>query len=216
MLHSLFTKTWRVTAVLLVAVAIVCPVFFVFVDLQTAKVVNAYLPITAKRFTEHITGAGDWLLWLFAVVALVSRFVFKNKLVCRKFLFPLVASAVAGIITTLLKTFVGRFRPKDFFENGNYGLEPFHNAASWPSGHSAGIMASMAAIAILFPKWRVPCFIVAALIGSTRIALSAHYPGDVFAGLVLGYLCAHWIYYLLLRYKQLPEQKTEPEHSTDS
>ena len=204
MLRNLFLNYRRITIVLLIAVAIVCPLFYFFVDLPVARFVNAGLPPAIFHFAEHITGAGDWFLWLFAVIALTSRLAFKNKSVFRKFLFPILTATIAGITTTILKSLVGRFRPKDFFENGNYGLEPFHNAASWPSGHSAGIMAFMAAVAILFPKWRVPCFAVAAVIGSTRIVLNAHYSGDVFAGLVLGYLCAHWLYYLLVRFKQLP------------
>jgi membrane-associated phospholipid phosphatase len=208
MLNSLLIKYRRITLILLAAVAITCPVFYFFIDLPVAKLVKTELPQAIHDFADHITGAGDWLLVLFAVIALTARFAFKNKLVFRQFLFPLLAAAVAGIITTLLKNIFGRWRPKDFFENGHYGFQPFHHAASWPSGHSSSIMAMMAAIAIFFPKWRIPCFAIAALIGSTRIILSAHYLGDVFAGLILGYLCAHWIYYLLVRCKQLPEQET--------
>lgn len=209
--HNLLIKNRRISFILLSAVVIVSPVFYFFIDLPVARFVNTGLPPAIFHFAEHITGAGNWFLWLFAVIALTGRLVFKNKSVFRKFLFPILTAMIAGIATTILKSLVGRYRPKDFFDFGNYGFEPFHNAASWPSGHSSGIMAFMAAVAILFPKWRVPCFAVAALIGSTRVVLNAHYSGDVFAGLILGYLCTHWLYYLLIRCKQLPE----PERQSD-
>ncbi len=205
---TLFAKTRRTTFILLAAVAVVCPAFYFFVDLPVVKSVHAGLPPAIHHLAAQITGAGDWFLYLFAIIALIARLIFKNKLVFRQFLFPLLAAAAAGIITTILKLLVGRWRPKDFFSDGLYGFKPFHDAASWPSGHSAGIMAMMTAIAIFFPKWRIPCFIVAALIGSTRIVLIEHFPGDVFAGLILGYLCARWLYYLLVRYKLLPEQES--------
>ncbi|MEI7850972.1 MAG: phosphatase PAP2 family protein [Kiritimatiellales bacterium] len=205
---TLFTRTRNITFILLAAVAVVCPIFYFAVDLPAAKFVHTKMPSAIHHLAAQITGAGDWFLYLFAIIALIARLIFKNKLVFRQFLFPLLAAAAAGIITTILKLLVGRWRPKEFFRDGLYGFSPFHNAASWPSGHSAGIMAMMTAIAIFFPKWRAPCFVIATLVGSTRIVLTEHYPGDVLAGLVLGYLCAHWLYCLLVRCKQLPEQES--------
>ncbi len=205
---TLFAKTRRTTFILLAAVAVVCPVFYFFIDLPVVKYVHAGLPPAIHRFAAQATGAGDWFLYLFAIIALIARLAFKNKLVFYQFLLPLLAAAAAGIITTTLKLLVGRWRPKAFFDDGIYGFNPFHDVASWPSGHSAGIMAMMTAIAIFFPKWRIPCFAIAALIGSTRIVLIEHFPGDVFSGLILGYLCARWLYCLLVRYKLLPEQES--------
>ena len=211
MLHNLFYKNRRITIILLSAVAIVCPVLYLYIDLPVAKFIQANLPDAVKQLAQATTGAGDWFLYFFAAVAVIGWFVFKNKTVFIQSLFPLLAAAAAGIITTAVKVFVGRWRPKAYFESdGTYGFEPFHNAhASWPSGHSSGIMATMTAVAILFPKWRIPCFVVAVLIGSTRMALAAHYLSDVFAGLILGYLCAHWLYYLFVRRKLLPERQSD-------
>ena len=210
--HSLLIKNRRITIVLLTAVVLVCPMLYFFVDRPVVKFAKSELPSWIKQIAEHTTGGGDWFLGLFAIIALTWLFVLKNKLMFRKFLFPLLSAALAGILAHILKFAVGRWRPKGFFQDGHYGFEPFstigYSHASMPSGHSAGIMATMAAVAILFPKWRIPCFAVAAFIGSTRIVLSSHYPGDVVAGLVLGYLCAHWLYYLLVRCKQLPESGT--------
>ena len=207
MLHSLFAKYRRITFILLAAVVIVGPVSYFFIDRPIAEFINTHLTDNLKQFVQHITDTGDWLMVLFAAIAFTGRVVFKNKLVFRQFLFPLLAAIVAGIITSALKGIVGRWRPGAFFQEGKvYGFSPFgNNHGSWPSGHSSGIMAMMTAIAILFPKLRIPCFAIAILIGSSRIVLAAHFSGDVFAGLILGYLCAYWLYYLLVRYKLLPE-----------
>ena len=211
MLHNLFNKNRHITIILLSAVAVICPVLYLYVDLPVAKYIHAHQPEMVRQLAQSFTGAGNWFLYFLATVALIGWFVFKNKTVFIQSLFPLLAAAAAGIITTILKALVGRWRPKAYFQlDGVYGFDPFHSAhASWPSGHSSSIMATMAAVAILFPKWRVPCFAVAVLIGSTRMALAAHYLSDVFAGLILGYLCAHWLYYLFVRRKLLPERPSD-------
>lgn len=207
MLQNLLNKTRRNTWILLISVAIVCPLFYFYVDLPVIQLVRKELPEGIRTAADWTTGAGDWILGLFLITALIGRFVYKSNRVLRLFLFPLLSAAAAGLITTVIKVIAGRWRPKGYFgEGAHYGFDPFHVAhASWPSGHSAGIMATLAAIIIFFPKWRIPCFTVAIWIGATRILLTQHYPGDVFAGLVLGYLTAHWLYYLLARKKQLPD-----------
>jgi membrane-associated phospholipid phosphatase len=216
MLQNLLHRTRRKTWILLTAVAIVCPVFYYYVDLPIAVYLRNSTPRFIQQAARNTTGAGDWILGLFLIIAFVGRFVCHCKRVLRIFLFPLLSAAVAGLLASVLKVIVGRWRPKAYFgEGAHYGCNPFHVIhSSWPSGHSAAIMATLAAIIIFFPKWRIPCFAAALWVGLTRMILAAHFSGDVFAGLVLGYLCTHGLYYLLVRGKHLPEP--EMPGSTDA
>jgi undecaprenyl-diphosphatase len=58
---------------------------------------------------------------------------------------------------------------------------------SFPSAHSAFAFMMATLLANQFPRYRVIFFVVAGLIGWTRIYLGLHYPTDVIAGALLGY-----------------------------
>jgi undecaprenyl-diphosphatase len=58
---------------------------------------------------------------------------------------------------------------------------------SFPSAHAAFSFMMGTLLAFWFPRYRILFFIVAGLIGWTRIYLGVHYPTDVIAGALLGY-----------------------------
>jgi undecaprenyl-diphosphatase len=58
---------------------------------------------------------------------------------------------------------------------------------SFPSAHGAFSFMMATFLSYWFPRYRFIFFIVAALIGWTRIYLGLHYPTDVIAGTLLGY-----------------------------
>jgi len=74
-------------------------------------------------------------------------------------------------------------------------VSAFH---SFPSGHTADLFTSAIFMAVLVPQlWlRVVLLAFALSVGTTRVALSMHYPVDVLAGASLGGLVA----ILVLRY----------------
>lgn len=84
-----------------------------------------------------------------------------------------------------LKPFVARIRPCDVNSTIQL-LIPHPEGFSFPSGHTG---ASFAAASVLFfsrNRFRMPAFLLAALIGFSRIYLYVHYPTDVLAGALLG------------------------------
>ncbi len=96
----------------------------------------------------------------------------------------------------VLKPFVARVRPCDI--NTAVGLlVPRPDDFSFPSGHTGASFA--AAFALYFSKSRLylPAFILAALIGFSRLYLYVHYPTDVLAGTLLGVLLG-WAGYALV------------------
>lgn len=53
---------------------------------------------------------------------------------------------------------------------------------SFPSGHSAAAFGGAWLISRHYPRWTVPLYLVAALVGFSRVYLGVHYPGDVVTG----------------------------------
>ena len=61
---------------------------------------------------------------------------------------------------------------------------------SFPSGHTAGAFLMATVASSFLPVLSIPAFIIAALVGLSRIYNGVHYPGDVLAGMCLGFFSA--------------------------
>ena len=81
-------------------------------------------------------------------------------------------------LTGILKYSVNWDRP--------YGESESRFDSSFPSGHTSGTFAFVSVIGYHYPKYRVPLYLFATMIGLTRIALNEHYPSDVLAGASIG------------------------------
>ena len=104
----------------------------------------------------------------------------------------LAAPGIAGVVEATLKIVIARPRPITAALTGESGN-------GFPSGHAAGFAAFAFVLAFAFtarPAHRgsVTPFItagaVAMLIALTRVLVGAHYPTDVFAGLLVGVVSA--------------------------
>jgi membrane-associated phospholipid phosphatase len=62
--------------------------------------------------------------------------------------------------------------------------------SSYPSGHAAVTVGLVVAAARVVPALRVPLWTYAAAVGLTRVLFGAHFPSDVLAGGVIGYVAA--------------------------
>ncbi len=103
--------------------------------------------------------------------------------------FVFVSVGGAGLIANLLKSILGRARPKLFetvsqFEFQLFAFDPDY--ASMPSGHATTIFAFATVIAILWPRGRVLLYTAAAWIAASRVLIGAHYFTDVVLGAALG------------------------------
>jgi undecaprenyl-diphosphatase len=97
--------------------------------------------------------------------------------------------AVQSAITYGLKYFIQRPRPPSVLETAfrlSKGpgeiLDP-----SFPSAHTVYAFMMATLLSQKFPRYKVAFYVLAGMIGWTRIYLGLHYPTDVIAGALLGY-----------------------------
>ena len=152
--------------------------------------------MTWEKHLEHwIVGLRTgWLDWLFialsrigtlglvwVAIALAVAVAWRRPTIL---LAVVVADASADLLADAGKALVHRHRP---FE---HQLGPRSSTHSFPSGHTATSFACATVLSFYVPRLRVPFFVLAALIGLSRVYNAMHYPSDVLAGAVLGVLIA--------------------------
>ena len=82
----------------------------------------------------------------------------------------------AGVMTYGLKHLIRRKRP----------LDDTLGNPSMPSGHASIAFSAATILGYRYPKWRIPLYIGAGLVGFSRIYLGRHYTSDVLAGAAIG------------------------------
>ena len=80
---------------------------------------------------------------------------------------------------------------------------------SFPSSHAVNCMAAAAVLSVFAPAWTVALLVYAALVGYSRPYLGVHYPSDVVAGWILGWLWGELCIILIRRYQPawIPNKK---------
>jgi len=105
--------------------------------------------------------------------------------------FLFLSIAMSGVIVDILKFVFGRARPKLLFQSDVFGFMWLNwNADHWsfPSGHSATIVALMTALWYLWPQHVLFYILAAAIVVGSRVVVGAHFLSDILAGALIAVL----------------------------
>jgi undecaprenyl-diphosphatase len=94
-------------------------------------------------------------------------------------------AVTSSLVVTVMKQAIGRDRPPAVILDPEPLLE-VPTTSSFPSGHTATGFACALVLSRLAPALTIPLFVLAALIGFSRVYVGVHYPFDVLAGTVVG------------------------------
>lgn len=156
---------------------------------------------------KYITHLGSGLMALVFILVFLS-FSFYKTIIYASGLF-LSVFVIEGISKRLLFSHV--LRPAyhytdqiafNFIEGATtQGMQTF------PSGHTGAAFALMAFLALILPrKFSILLFVIALLVGVSRIYLLQHFFVDVYAGSIVGTAMVLFSYYFFNRYTNLSEK----------
>ena len=148
-------------------------------------------------FAKLVTKWGLYLFYAIFAGLWVYAFIRKNRKFIHFGLAYLKAQLVFSLVVVrILKIFFGRVRPGHGYGFTFFGLDGNYNA--FPSGHSADAFVSGVFLYYLlkqtpYARFRFLPLMYAALIAISRVFVSAHFPSDVVAGMLIGVMGA-WFF----------------------
>ena len=143
--------------------------------------INLHNPFLDK-LVPNITLLGNGgLIW----ITIGILFICSKKY--RKYGIIMLCTLCIGVLLgdKVIKPLVARQRPFYFVENIQLLINP-PTSFSFPSGHSMSSFTAATIIYIANKKMGLGAFILAAIIGFSRMYLYVHYPSDVLIGCILG------------------------------
>jgi len=145
--------------------------------------------VFADTFFHYFTYVGDWIPFAVAGILLFWSF--------RAAGFIVLSQLVSGMFSRLIKSLWNEPRPLLYFKE-HYPNIQLHQVAgehinllhSFPSGHTITAFAFFMALTFFTKNrlWQVLCFVLALLVGFSRIYLQQHFAIDVLVGSLVGVL----------------------------
>jgi membrane-associated phospholipid phosphatase len=182
--NKLFFVLYSVMA-LIAVIIILC-----FTKVHGFRVLNPYHHLVLNLFFSMFTNLGDGLM---AIVIAVIFLLFGKRRLC---ILILSSYILSGLLVQLIKQFIVELRPgsdpqlndyKYFLQDTLRG-----SRASFPSGHTTTAFAIAAIIFFWYKDKRIGvfAFVLAVMVGYSRIYTGNHFLIDVLAGSFLGICCS--------------------------
>lgn len=143
-------------------------------------------------------GRSEWYLIPSGVGAIVGYLLMRRDPRWTRFTqrcaWIFAAVAGSGLVCAALKIIFGRARPR--LLDTDYGMSWFRLGTDWssfPSGHSNTAFAMALAVGVLWPAWRWPALVTAAIVAASRVVIGAHYLTDTLAGAALAVVTTFYL-----------------------
>lgn len=157
---------------------------------------NLALSALPGEFWSSVTKLGE----VGVLLPIVAIFLYKS---CRLWMSLLFAAICSGILTTLGKKIFAIPRPAAVLDPEAFNIigRTLSGHNSFPSGHTTTaftvffilVFAQSEHIKQATRTWLVPLSIVAPImVGLSRVAMGAHWAGDVMVGSLIGLFSAYW------------------------
>ena len=169
--------------------------------------------VFGNAFFKYATLLGEaYLYFIIALVALAVRL--------RYTLLVAATGLVVMGVSFGLKSLFQEDRPFTFFRNDGLiekinlvqGVDLHTGATSLPSGHTMSAFALFGLLAFLLPnrkRFAAPLFLLALLVGFSRIYLVQHFWVDVYWGAIIGTVLAMLIFAVNSRFDYRPQTKID-------
>ena len=142
-----------------------------------------------------ITDSSNWLLPLIVFFFYLFRDDWRRAL--KAFLIAVVCLVLTDAVAAqIIKPVVGRIRPSHELVDMIRLLVGRGGKYSFPSNHAANSMAFAIITGFFYPQMRRWLFIIPILVGFSRVYVGVHYPSDVIAGALFGFIIANFILHL--------------------
>ncbi len=106
----------------------------------------------------------------------------------------------------IIKPLVGRIRPCHELENVRL-LVSCGSGLSFPSSHAVNSFTVATLLSKFYKRYLVYLFSLAFLIAFSRVYVGVHYPGDIVAGMLIGFVVGLLVFYLWVYISKLYERR---------
>jgi membrane-associated phospholipid phosphatase len=147
-----------------------------------------------------------------AITIIFSALLFHPSLRTRWYIIgALACPIISALLTQAIKSWINAPRPLTYFNKADWihilpgWKEQFHR--SFPSGHTCGAFAMFCFLSCLLPAryrpYGIAFFLLALMVGYSRMYLAAHFFADIYAGSFIGVLFTTFMLLILRRYQSV-------------
>ena len=135
-------------------------------------------------FMEAISLIGTLAFFIPVIIYIAWRYSLRNGILI---LLPVLLS---DLLNNMLKIIFQHPRPDpSFLTWADIAIRNMPSSFSFPSGHAQGAMVFFGAVMLTFKSLplRAACVTLIILISFSRMYLGVHFPGDILAGITIGF-----------------------------
>jgi len=158
-------------------------------DLHLFRVINGDLRNAVFDVLMPVVTDPDPFFIPLALVA-IGLFIWGGRKGRTMVVLALLLLFVSNTVNEALKLWFQRPRPCHTLEAVHLLVGCSASNFSFPSGHATNATAQAAFFGFAYRPLAIPLFLVAAMIGYSRVYVGVHYPADVVGGVLVGLMCA--------------------------